>query len=138
MTMCSIQQPNRQPDVQKLDGLGLPEGYPLDDQREITPRQVKAMVDGGEDFVLIDCRTAQENQLVRIADSKLVPLQDLIGRLQELRGLQDKKIVVYCHHGVRSSQMTIVLRSRGFPNVWSMVGGIDLWAVDIDPTLTRY
>ena len=123
---------------EKLDCLGLPAGYPLDDQREVTPRQVKAMMDGCEDFVLIDCRTAQEYQLVRIAEAQLVPLQDLVGRLQELRNLQDKKIVVYCHHGVRSLQMTAVLRQCDFPFVRSMVGGIDLWAMDIDPALVRY
>lgn len=96
------------------------------------------MIDAQEDFVLIDCRTAQEHELVRMANSQLVPLQELGSRLNEIQNWREKKVVVHCHHGVRSLQMTAFLRRAGFPTVWSMAGGIDRWAIDIEPTMVRY
>ena len=47
-------------------------------------------------------------------------------------------IVFYCHHGVRSVQALLYLRQQGFDNVRSMKGGIDAWAQQIDPGMTRY
>ena len=51
---------------------------------------------------------------------------------------QDAEIVVYCHSGIRSMEAMMFLRHAGFENVRSMAGGIDAWAAEIDPTLTRY
>lgn len=139
MTMCQSSMPNQNPRTsQKLDEFGLPEGYLLDDQWEMTPRQVKAMIDAHEDFVLVDCRTPQENHLVRLANAQLIPLQELGSRLQELEKWREKKVVVHCHHGIRSLQMTVVLRRFGISSAWSMAGGIDLWAIDVEPTMVRY
>ncbi len=96
------------------------------------------MLDAQEDFLLIDCRTPQEYQLVRLDQAWLVPLQEVADRLDELEQHADRKAVVYCHHGGRSLQMAMLLRQRGFGDIKSMAGGIDLWAIDIDPALRRY
>lgn len=131
-------QANRESNV-KLNDLGLPEGYQLHDDWEVTPRQVKAMLgQGREDFLLIDCRTPPEHQLARIDGALLLPLQELGSRLAELEQHADKEIVVFCHHGARSLRMAAALRQQGFESVMSMAGGIDVWALDIDPTMARY
>ena len=122
----------------KLDPRGLPEGYNFRPEWEVTPRQVKAMRDCGEHFVLIDCRKPAEYAANRIEGSQLVPLQDIAARLPELEDYKDCKIVVHCHHGGRSLQFTTILRQQGFRDITSMAGGIDLWSIDIDPKVPRY
>lgn len=138
-------QPSEQPapapsqTAAKLNDLGLPEGYQFHDDWEVTPRQVKAMLQqGGEDFLLIDCRTHKEHGIARIEGALLLPLQELSSRIAELEQHADKKIVVHCHHGIRSLRVATALRQQGFEGVMSMAGGIDVWSVDIDPTLARY
>ncbi|MEX2213364.1 MAG: rhodanese-like domain-containing protein [Phycisphaeraceae bacterium] len=121
-----------------LDENGLPEGYPFDPEWEMSPRQVKAMLDAGEDFVLLDCRTPPEFDHCRIEGAIFLPLQEVGRRLAELEPACEKKIVIHCHHGMRSLQMASFLRQRGFSDVTSMAGGIDLWSMDIDPGVARY
>ncbi len=122
----------------RLNKQGLPEHYLFRDEWEVTPREVKAMLDTGQGFLLIDCRTPREHQIARIEPAKLLPLQELGGRLEELQNHTHSKIVVYCHHGRRSLHAAMVLRQQGFSDIKSMAGGIDLWAMDVDPALTRY
>lgn len=121
-----------------LDARGLPVGYNFRPEAEVTPREVKQMLDRGEDFALIDCRTPGEYQVARIEGATLVPIQEVGARLGELEPLKDKRVVIHCHHGVRSLRMTMFLQSQGFADVKSMAGGIDLWAIDVEPGMKRY
>lgn len=122
-----------------LNQQGLPEGYQFREDWELSPRQVRALLDRNEpDLLLIDCRTTAERELVCIPDSLHVPLQTLDRCLDELAECKNRKIVVYCHHGVRSLRMAAMLRAYGFGDVKSMAGGIDLWAIDIDRGMVRY
>jgi rhodanese-related sulfurtransferase len=105
---------------------------------EIPPAQVKQMLDAGGDFLLLDCRERDEHATVHIEQATLLPMSELANRVDELAHYRDKRVVVHCHHGGRSMRVTKWLREQGFPNVQSMVGGIDQWAVEIDSTLPRY
>jgi rhodanese-related sulfurtransferase len=53
-------------------------------------------------------------------------------------GARDRPFIVQCHTGRRSLKVTHLLREAGFPDVKSMAGGIELWAIDIDPNVPRY
>lgn len=123
---------------QTLDSRGLPVTYNFRPEWEVTPRQVQAMRQDNEDFVLVDCRNPAEYEVAHIQGSELVPLREMANRTDHLEEWSDRKLVVYCHHGVRSLQMTAMLREQGFKNIWSMAGGIDLWAQDIEPGMRRY
>ena len=126
-------------DRSALTDQGLPQRYFLKDDWEVTPRQVKAMLDDGEDFVLIDCRREPEFELVRLEDATLHVLQKVGDDLPDIvEDYTGQKVVVYCHHGMRSMQMTAILRDAGVGDTWSMAGGIDLWAIDIEPGMKRY
>jgi len=105
---------------------------------EIPCRDVKAKLDSGCKFLLLDCREADEYQLVRIREAKLLPMSELIQRVGELESSRDAEIVVHCHHGGRSLKVTKWLRQQGFSHVKSMAGGIDEWATTIDTSLPRY
>ena len=102
----------------------------------ITVEELKARRDRGDRPFLLDVRESVEHQLVRIEGDVLIPLGDLIARQQELD--PDREIVVYCHHGNRSGRATAYLRHNGFPHARNLRGGIEEWAVKIDPSLPRY
>ncbi|HEX3869244.1 MAG TPA: rhodanese-like domain-containing protein [Pirellulales bacterium] len=99
---------------------------------------VKAKLDAGENFLLVDCREQDEYELVRIAGAKLVPMSEIQSRVGELLDFKDRNVVVHCHHGGRSLRVAAWLRQQGFDKAQSLAGGIDRWAQEIDPTLARY
>ena len=121
-----------------LDERGLPANYKFDGAWELTPRQVKAMLDGGEKFRFIDCRQSNEVEITKIEGTELIPLQQLAARLGDLRGRESEKIVVHCRSGGRSMKFAQLLRQLGFRDVWSMAGGILLWNRDINPGGPQY
>jgi adenylyltransferase/sulfurtransferase len=121
-----------------LDSRGLPPGYPFKPDWEITPREVKSLLDQSHDFLFIDCRLPSEQAITRIDSAKLIPLQQLAQRIGELRGREQDKIVVHCKSGGRSMQFAQILRQQGFKDVKSMAGGILLWNKDINPGGPQY
>jgi molybdopterin/thiamine biosynthesis adenylyltransferase/rhodanese-related sulfurtransferase len=102
----------------------------------ITVQELKARWDRGDRPFLLDVREVVEHELVRLDGDVLIPLGELVARQQELD--PDREIVVYCHHGNRSGRATAYLRHNGFPHARNLRGGIEEWAVRIDPSLPRY
>lgn len=104
---------------------------------EINPDQVQALRDRGEAFTLLDVREPWEFETAKIDGAKLMPVGDVPSRAnQELD--PDEHIVVVCHHGVRSLNVTHWLRHQGFERVQSLRGGIDAWSKQIDGTVQLY
>ena len=124
--------------MQPLDQHGLPVGYPHNPDWEVTPREFVRRRGAGERIVLLDCRTPAERDLATIAGSIHVPMHDLGARIESLREHESTPIVVHCHHGARSLQVTAALRQAGFDDVRSLAGGIHLWSLDIDPSVPVY
>ncbi len=104
---------------------------------EISPQEVVKLRKSGEDFLFLDCRTLDEYEAASIDGTTLIPMQDLDIHLPELRSQRDRMIVVLCRSGRRSMTVTTVMRNDGFTNVKSMAGGIERWAVEIDPSVKR-
>jgi rhodanese-related sulfurtransferase len=126
-----------------LDARGLPPGYPFREQDEVTPRQTRDRLKLAPDQrpLLLDCRRDDEFAIARIAGAVLVPMQDVERRIDDIvdeAGGKGRPIIVHCHHGRRSLAVTAQLRAHGFTDVRSMAGGIDLWSIDIDPSVRRY
>jgi adenylyltransferase/sulfurtransferase len=121
-----------------LDDRGLPRDYPFNPEWEVTPREVKSMLDRKDDFVLVDCRLPNEYQITHIDGAKLIPLQAIGQRIGELAAHRRSKIVVHCRSGKRSMQFAQVLRQNGFADVKSMAGGILLWNTDVNPGGPQY
>src|SRR5271169_5133362 len=104
---------------------------------EVSVAELKSMRDAGQDFTLVDVREPWEFNAARIAGSKQIPMGEVPSRFnQELD--PESHIVVICHHGVRSLNVTAWLRQQGFENVQSLRGGIDRWAREIDPSIPLY
>ncbi len=105
---------------------------------EISVQDVDAMLQRGEEFLLIDVRELSEYQTASIPGSTLIPLNQLQSSLDQIEPFRDKRIVVHCHHGGRSFRATMALRGLGFEKVQNMAGGIDQWSLEVNPQVPRY
>jgi len=110
----------------------------MNEPQEIDVHAVQALLAGGESFLLLDCREPDEHAIARIGGAVLIPMQTIPERLAELEPHRASRIVVHCHHGVRSLRVTRFLRERGFTSAQSMAGGIEAWSREIDPAVPRY
>ena len=91
----------------------------------------------GRSFLLLDVREPWEFEAARIEGAKLMPMGDVPSRAhQELD--PEAPIVVVCHRGVRSMNVTVWLRQQGFENAQSMRGGIDAWSRQVDGKVPMY
>jgi adenylyltransferase/sulfurtransferase len=102
----------------------------------ITATELDGLLTEGAPFSLIDVREPWEAAIAAIDGSRLLPMQEILDAIDTI----DRSIplVLYCHHGPRSNSAAEYLRKNGFPGAQSLVGGIDAWAHDIDPTLRTY
>jgi rhodanese-related sulfurtransferase len=103
---------------------------------EISPAEAAALLAENK-ATLIDVREPWEFETARIEGSLLMPMGDVPSRAhQELD--PDEKLIVLCHHGVRSINVTVWLRDQGFENAQSLRGGIDAWSAEVDAAVGRY
>jgi rhodanese-related sulfurtransferase len=99
---------------------------------------VAALLKNGGDFLLLDVREPSEYETAKISGSVLIPMGEILDRLDELQAHQDRLIVVHCHHGGRSLRVTQALRNHGFAKTQNMAGGIEQWSLEIDNAVPRY
>jgi len=86
---------------------------------------------------LIDVREPWEVATAHIEGSLPMPMGDVPARAhQELD--PDERLVVVCHHGMRSMNVTAWLRNQRFEQAQSLRGGIDAWSAEVDPAVGRY
>ena len=103
---------------------------------EITATELKKRMDRKEKFTLIDVREPSEYAINQIPGARLIPLSVVVERAKELDTADD--IVVHCHFGGRSAKAVAQLQNLGFKKVKNLKGGIDAWAVEVDPSCPRY
>ncbi|MGA9670418.1 MAG: rhodanese-like domain-containing protein [Terracidiphilus sp.] len=103
---------------------------------EISPAEAAALLSAGK-AKLIDVREPWEFATSPVAGSVEMPMGDVPARAhQELD--PDERLMVMCHHGVRSMNVTVWLRNQGFEQAQSVRGGIDAWSGEVDATVPRY
>ncbi|HVP62722.1 MAG TPA: rhodanese-like domain-containing protein [Myxococcaceae bacterium] len=107
--------------------------------REVSARELARALEGpeAERPVIVDVRTPEEVRVASIRGSLHVPMHELPARLDELRELAGRPLVVLCHQGVRSYHAAAFLESVGI-SAASLRGGIEGWAADVDPRMPRY
>jgi rhodanese-related sulfurtransferase len=104
---------------------------------EITTEEVKSKLDKGEAFTLLDVREPWEFETASMPGAKLIPMGDVPSRAHHELD-PENHIVVVCHHGVRSMNVTAWLRQQGFEKAQSMRGGIDAWSRTVDGKVPTY
>jgi rhodanese-related sulfurtransferase len=102
---------------------------------EIAPSKVKQWLDDQKEFLFLDVRREDERETASLGGIH-IPLHELEARFEEI-SREKRTLVVYCHHGVRSLYATQFLKMHGF-DALSLRGGIDLWSIEIDPSIARY
>ena len=102
----------------------------------ITVQELKQRLDKGDTIVVVDVREPWEYNTAKIEGSILIPLATLPHSLDKLD--KNAEIVCQCHHGMRSADATAFLHQQGFKNTKNLVGGIDAWSAQVDPTVPRY
>ena len=106
------------------------------DDVDVSVQQLKAKLDAGERFELLDVRRPDELEIAKLPYTKWIELRELRERMNELD--KNAEVVVYCQGGVRSARATQWLRDAGFAKAKNLAGGIDAWSVEIDPSVPRY
>ena len=88
--------------------------------------------------LLVDCREPAEYEICHIEKAELIPMQEIPQKMGAREDWQERHVIVYCHHGIRSRRVVEWLRRQGFPQAQSMAGGIEAWSQQIDPSIPRY
>jgi adenylyltransferase/sulfurtransferase len=120
---CGLRQVQEKPDANSLE--------------EITATQLKQRLDEGRDLQLIDVREPSEYEIARIPGTKLIPLGQVVTRLNEID--PSRETVVHCKGGVRSAKAIEALKKAGYPGrLLNLRGGITAWSNDVDPNVPKY
>jgi monothiol glutaredoxin len=103
--------------------------------QQLSAPDLKAMLDSGESFELVDVRTPEEREIATIAGARLLDktCHDALLALD-----RDTCVVFQCHHGIRSQSAAEYFLQAGFRNLFNLSGGIDAWSRLVDPSVPRY
>jgi len=102
----------------------------------ISVQDLKAKLDRGDKFKLIDVREPFEWDICRIPGATLIPLGQLPSRMSELDSADE--IVLQCKSGGRSARALKLLQEAGFSKLNNLEGGITAWAEQIDTSVPKY
>lgn len=103
---------------------------------EISPAEAATLLKEKQARI-IDVREPWEVAMVHVEGSVPMPMGEVPARANQELDPEDR-LLVLCHHGVRSMNVTVWLRNQGFDQAQSVRGGIEAWAAEVDPTLGRY
>lgn len=103
---------------------------------EISVHELKRLLDEGASGTVVDVREPWETDICKIEGAALMPLSAFA---EHAKSLDPARLIhIYCHHGGRSLQAAMWLRRNGFAQAASVRGGIEAWALEIDPATPRY
>jgi monothiol glutaredoxin len=102
--------------------------------RPMRAKDLKQLLDGKESLLLVDVRTDDERRTAKIEGS--ITADDFAKKQDGLA--KDTRLVVMCHHGMRSRQAAERFVMSGFTRVFNLEGGIEAWSTDVDPSVPRY
>ena len=103
---------------------------------QIEPRDLSQRLAAGEPIHLLDIRTREEFDAVKLPDAHLFTqefMQEILANWA-----RTDLLVIYDHQGARSMDAAAYFQGHGFENIKSLRGGIDAWSIDVDPKLPRY
>ncbi|MFP4290263.1 MAG: molybdopterin-synthase adenylyltransferase MoeB [Cyclobacteriaceae bacterium] len=104
--------------------------------KEIDVQQFRQMRENKEDYQLIDVREPYEYDIAHLG-GELMPGKDIDQYVEKIH--RDKKVVVHCRSGVRSSRVIEKLEKQyGFSNLYNLKGGLLAWAEEVDPAMPVY
>ncbi len=106
--------------------LAYSKGLIFTDFKSISPQQAYTLLKEDKEVALLDVRSPEEFSQEHIAGATLIPVQELSASLSKLQDVKNKKIIVYCHSGMRSVAASRILVTNGFTPL-NVTGGISQW-----------
>jgi rhodanese-related sulfurtransferase len=103
---------------------------------QIEPREMADRLAAGETVHLLDIRTREEFEAVKLPGAHLFT-QEFMQQIPANWSRTDL-LVIYDHQGARSMDAAAYFQGHGFENIKSLRGGIDAWSAEVDPKLPRY
>jgi monothiol glutaredoxin len=103
--------------------------------KEISPKDLKALLDGNKVTAFYDVRPEKERTVAKIAAATML---DDATMIEAEKLPKDTAIAFHCHHGGRSRAAAEHFLKQGFTNVYNLAGGIEAWSKDVDPKIPRY
>lgn len=101
----------------------------------LRPSELRRRLDQNAATV-VDVREAEELAIAQLPGCTHIPLSQLAERWAEVKELRN--VVLVCHHGMRSARAAQFLEKNGIQNLAHLGGGLEAWAVEVDPTMARY
>jgi rhodanese-related sulfurtransferase len=103
---------------------------------QIEPEELSHRLAAGEKIHLLDIRTREEFEAVKLAGASLFTqefMQEILAQWP-----REELVVIYDHQGTRSMDAAAYFQGHGFAQIRSLRGGIDAWSAEVDPKLPRY
>lgn len=118
-------------------------------EARISSKEYNERIAKGEAHILVDVRPAHHYKIVSLPNSMNIPLANLEARLSELSTVLKKgeeqtgsgsaaSLYVVCRRGNDSQRAVQYLHKMGFTSAKDIIGGIESWAHDVDPTFPTY
>lgn len=104
--------------------------------KEINAIEAANLRENETNVTFLDVREDTELSICRIEGALHIPMGQIPERAEALP--KDGKLVIFCHHGMRSMNVLQYLEAKGFTNVINMSGGIHAWALEVDSEVPRY
>jgi len=107
------------------------------EMEEMTATELKERLERGDDLQIIDVREPNEYEIARLAAAKLIPLGQVVNRMDEIDPLRET--VVHCKLGGRSAKAIESLKRAGYQGrLINLQGGITAWSNEVDPSVPKY
>jgi rhodanese-related sulfurtransferase len=103
---------------------------------ELSVSDLLKLRDSKQSYLLLDVRETEEVMRCTFPDTLHIRMHQIPSSLNTLP--QEQLIIVFCHYGIRSRMVAEFLQQQGFSNVINLAGGIDAWAIEIEPAMERY
>ena len=104
---------------------------------EISALELSQRLRRGDPIQVIDVREPHEYEIARIPDTKLIPLNRVVSRMNEID--PSRETVVHCKAGARSAKAIEALKQAGFQGrLINLRGGITAWSDEVDPRVAKY
>ena len=99
--------------------------------KNVSAEEAHKLINDDKEFIIIDVRTKEEYDNGHIPGAKLVPVQILPMKLDELGAYKDKPVLVYCASGGRSPRAVETLANNDFKNIYHLSRGISSWRYNL-------
>jgi rhodanese-related sulfurtransferase len=102
----------------------------------LSPQDAAARLQSDPSILLLDVRSREEFEAVRIAGSVLLSqpvMREILGA-----GTNTRPIIIVDHQGKMALDAAAYFLGHGLQNVSCLRGGIDAWSREVDPNVRRY